>query len=227
MKLFRVYCFFLSILLIAGSLVIGQTIGSSLPVNVAVNGKYLFYQHAGVVTELGNNAINQSVPEWGPYEYFNILDSLNKQGFTVISEIRTKGVDDSVYFDKISKQIDSLLLRGVKPAQIVVVGASSGWGITLGVSSKLKNGKIKFVMLGGCKSDYYLDYVHTELYGQFLSIIEYSDPHGSCEMIFKQRSYVSNFREIVLHTGLSHGFLYQGRKEWIRPLVEWFNAGKK
>ena len=67
----------------------GQSISSFLPKKLTPSGKYLFYLHGGVVTVLGNNAINQSVPEWGPYEYLNILDSLRIRGFNIISENRT------------------------------------------------------------------------------------------------------------------------------------------
>jgi hypothetical protein len=204
----------------------GQTIGSSLPAKIEVRGKYLFYLHGAAVTELGDNAINQSVPEWGPYEYSNILDSLQRQGFYVISEIRQKGLEDSVYVNKISKQIDSLLDAGAMDEKILVVGASSGWNITLGVSSKLKNRKIKYVLMGGCWPESYKDYLDTELYGHFLSIIEARDPHGSCHLIFDKRNHISSYLEIILHTGLSHGFIYKGRKEWIEPIMKWFENKK-
>lgn len=80
----------------------GQTVSSDLPKPINKTQQYLFYQHAGVVTEGGNNAINRAVPEWGPYEYSAILDSLRKRGFQAISEIRKKGVADSVYVEKIA-----------------------------------------------------------------------------------------------------------------------------
>jgi hypothetical protein len=200
----------------------GQTISSSIPVKIDLNGKYLFYLHGATVTELGDNGINQSFPEWGPYEYSNILDSLQKQGFYVISEIRQKAKDDSIYVNKISRQIDSLLRGGVKAETILVIGASAGWNIAVGVSSKLKNGKMKYVMMGGCWPDTYKEYLHIELYGHFLSIIEATDPHGSCHQIFDKRNYITTYQEIMLHTGLSHGFICKGRKEWIEPVMKWF-----
>ena len=221
MKRIPTYIFFVLIFLMPFGNSIGQTIGSSIPSKVDLNGKYLFYLHGGVVTLFGNNAINQSVPKWGPYEYFNILDSLNKNGFYVISEIRKNGIDDSVYVNKISKQLDTLLRVGVNPEKILVVGASSGWNITIGVSSKLKNGKLRYVLMGGCWPDTYKDYLNIELYGQFLSIIEATDPHGTCYMLFNNKDYVKSYQEVVLHTGLSHGFIYKGHKEWIEPIMKW------
>jgi hypothetical protein len=216
------YIIFVLTFLITIGNAIGQTITSSIPAKIDIDGKYLFYLHGAVVTELGDNAINQSVQEWGPYEYSNILDSLRKQGFYVISEIRKKGIDDSVYGNKIVKQIDSLLGSGVRTEKIMVVGASSGWNIALDVSSKLKNEEMNYVIMGGCWPETYKDYLNTELYGHFLSIIEVTDPHGTCYMIFEKRDHVKSYKEIILHTGLSHGFIYKGHKEWIGPIMKWF-----
>lgn len=208
-------------MLVASSTAFGQTIDSNIPKNVGKSGKYLFYQHGGVVTVLGDNAINQSVPEWGPYEYSRILDSLRKRGFQVISEIRKEGVDDSVYVNKIVKQVDSLLRAGARNKNIVIVGASAGWNITLHVAAKLKNKSMKYVMIGGCWPETYKDYNELPLTGKFLSIIETTDPHGTCNRIFEGRSNLSSYIEIKLNTGLSHGFIYKGYKEWIDPIVVW------
>lgn len=215
-----IYCFlFLSVLLNSRSS--GQTVSGFVPGEINRSDKYLFYLHGGVVTVLGNNAINQSVPEWGPYEYLNILDSLKSRGFHVISENRKQGTDDSVYVDKITKQIDTLFAAGVKPENILVVGASAGWNIALHVSARLKNKKMNYVVMGGCWPETYKDYVGIEIYGHFLSIVESSDPHGTCAAIFENRKLLSSVKEITLHTGMSHGFFYKGYKHWIDPVTEW------
>lgn len=216
----------LLLLVVACSSEAGQTISQWLPREIRNSDKYAFYLHGGVVTVLGNNAINQSVPEWGPYEYLNILDSIRKRGFNVISENRKESIDDSVYVSKIVGQVDSLLRAGVEPKNLLVIGASAGWNIALQVSSKLKNKQIKYVVMGGCWPDTYKDYLGIDLYGKFLSIIETTDPHGSCYQLFENRPYVSSFKEIKLNTGLSHGFIYKGHKEWIDPIVTWFIDSK-
>jgi hypothetical protein len=189
---------------------------------VQASESYLFYLHGGVVTVLGNNAINQSVPEWGPYEYLNILDSLKDRGFNVISENRREGVDDSVYVNRIVKQIDTLLSKGVNIRRILIVGASAGSAIAIHVSAKIKNNKMRVVVMGGCWPDTYKDYLGIQLYGHFLSIIESSDPHGTCAAIFKNRNMIESFKEVTLNMGLSHGFIYKGHREWINPIIEWF-----
>jgi hypothetical protein len=183
--------------------------------------KYLFYFHGAVVTRLGDNAINSGAPEWGPYEYSNILDSLRVRGFNVISEIRREGVNDAFYVDQTIKQIDSLLRAGVNPDNIILLGASSGWNIVLQVSSKLRSNDIRFIIMGGCWTETYKDYINIELYGKFLSIIEATDPHGTCYKIFEGRKYISSYKEVTLNTGLSHGFFYKGRKVWIDPILDW------
>jgi hypothetical protein len=200
----------------------GQSISSFLPQKIVRSEKYLFYLHGGVVTVLGNNAINQSVPEWGPYEYLNILDSLRSRGFNIISENRKETIADSFYVNKISNQIDTLFKSGVKPGNILVAGASAGSVITINVSANLKNNEMKYVIMGGCWPGTYKDYQHIELYGHFLSIIEASDPHGTCSKIFEKRKQVKSYKEITLTTGLSHGFIYKGYKEWIDPIANWF-----
>lgn len=201
-----------------------QSVSSSFPSVINPHQNYLFYLHGAVVTILGNNAINQSVPEWGPYEYLNILDSLSKGGFQVISENRKPGIDDTVYANKIVRQIDTLRKAGVKHQQIMIVGASAGWNIALQVSAKMKSSEIKYVLMGGCWPETYKDYQKYQLYGHFLSIIESSDPHGTCYKIFEGRTTIKSHKEITLHTGLSHGFFYKGRKEWIDPIVEWIGS---
>ena len=80
-----------------------------------------------------------------------------------------------------------------------------------------------YVIMGGCWPDTYKDYLGLTLYGKFLSIIESSDPHGTCSSLFANRNNIKSFTEVKLNTGLSHGFIYKGRREWIDPIVKWIN----
>ena len=74
------------IIFLSTSTAIAQSISSYVPQKIEKSEKYLFYLHGAVVTIFGNNAINQSMPEWGPYEYLNILDSLRSRGINIINE---------------------------------------------------------------------------------------------------------------------------------------------
>jgi len=200
-----------------------QTVSTGLPKDINPKERYLFYLHGAVVTILGNNAINNGAPEWGPYEYLNILDSLAKNGFTVISENRKEKIDDTVYSNKIVKQIDSLFKKQVSPESILLIGASAGWNIVLQVAYKMKHKSMRFVIMGGCWPDTYKDFSGFQLNGNFLSVIEASDPHGTCIAIFESRNTMTSYKEIKLNTGLSHGFFYKGRRAWIDPIMQWFN----
>jgi hypothetical protein len=212
------------LLLFSTTLIIAQSISTTIPKTFNTTDKFLFYLHGGVVTVLGDNAINQSVPEWGPYEYSKILDSLKMRGFHVISEIRKEGVEDSIYANKIVKQLDTLRQHNVKIKNIILVGASAGSNIVLLVAVKMKNRTLKCVVMGGCWPDTYKQYLPLTLYGKFLSVIELTDPHGTCLKLFEGRKTISKYNEITLNTGLSHGFICKGYKEWVDPVVQWSDS---
>jgi hypothetical protein len=164
-----------------------QHIQHDLPATIDPAGYYLFYLHGGAVTVKGDNAITDAVPQWGPYQYSRILDTLRAHGFIIISERRRQGVDDSVYARKIAQQVDTLLKAKVPVRNIMLVGASAGSHIVLLASDRLKNPEMKYVIMGGCYPDNYKDYVNLHITGRFLSIIESSDPHGTCVKIFENR----------------------------------------
>ena len=211
-----------TILLLTMNSTIAQSRFASLPKPIDKKGNYLFYLHGGSVTVLGDNSINNGAPEWGPYEYSNILDSLRVRGFYIVSERRFPEIKDSLYAIKICNQIDSLLNAGVPVKNIVVVSASAGWTINYRVSEWLKNDSLQFVKIGGCREYDYKEVENSELHGHFLCINEKSDPRGSCDNLFQMQKHISSYQEVMLNTGLSHGFFYKGRRAWIDPIVEWF-----
>lgn len=212
------------LLALAGHVVWSQTAGPSLPERPSRKAKYLFYLHGAVVTELGDMAINRSMPEWGPYEYFHILDSLRARNVVVISEIRKQGVDDSIYVKKLAAQINTLLDRRIPPENILVLGASAGWDIALRASAVVRNPSLHYVAMGGCYPEVYKEWIDVDLNGHFLSLIEKTDPHKTCVKVFEKRRSVRSYREITLNTGLSHGFIYKGYREWIDPVMDWWSG---
>lgn len=198
----------------------GQTISAFTPKKPDASQKYLFYLHGGIVQEQGINAVS---PRFGAYEYLKILDTLRGHGFNVISEARPKGTEDVVYAIKVSKQIDTLINRGVAPEQIIVVGASQGAYIAIAVARRLKNSRISYAILALC-SEYALDYFlkdPIELCGNFLSIYETSDSKGSCHRLLGDKRCKSGYTEISLSMGNGHGFIYKPYREWVQPLVQW------
>jgi hypothetical protein len=202
--------------------VTGQHIQHDLPDTINATGYYMFYLHGGVVTVKGDNATTDAAPQFGPYQYSRILDTLRAHGFYVISERRLPSVEDSVYVRKIAQQVDTLLKAGVPVRDIILVGASAGSDIVLQVSERLKNPQIKYVIMGGCYPSTIKHYSRIRIAGRFLSIIESSDPHGPCVEIFKDHKQIKDFHEVKLETGLNHGFIYKPYSAWLNPLVQWF-----
>jgi hypothetical protein len=193
-----------------------------LPSHIDVKGYYLFYLHGGVVTVKGDNAINDPVPQLGPYQYSRILDTVQAHGFYVVSERRMPGIEDSLYALKISRQVDTLLKAGTPVKNIMLVGASAGSHIVLLVANILRNDEMKYVIMGGCGSNLYKEYLNLKLQGNFLSVIEKSDSHGTCGKIFENRDEVKHFEEVTLDTGLDHGFIYRPFAAWLNVVLQWF-----
>ena len=198
---------------------VGQTHGnilSNVPQTVDPKAHYLFYLH-GRIVEQSRRPTN---PQYGVYEYDQILDTFKQNGFVVISEQRKKGTDVEQYGRRIAAEVKQLLNAGVPPTHITVVGASQGSLMTMLASTYLGNREVNFVIIAGCSADEgFLKLVN--LHGHVLSIYERSDQAGSCEKYRTDATGLSEYREIELNTNLRHGFIYKPMKEWIDPAVKW------
>ncbi len=190
-----------------------------LPGSIDKQAGYLFYLHGQIIEELG---IRPEHPQWGIYEYEQILDSLKHEKTVVISEARTKDTDVEEYAQKITRQVEILLAAAVPAGQITVVGASKGAIIAMRVSTLLKNKQVNFVTIAAC-NDWVLENYDFNLHGNILSIYEESDTrNGSCKAEYFRRSEgINRFKEIGLKTGLGHGLLYKPLRAWIGPTLEW------
>jgi hypothetical protein len=194
------------------------------PVSIDPGRQYLFYLHGRIIEEQGIPAVS---PDYGEYEYEEILEKLGSYGFTVISEQRPKNTDGVAYARKIAGQVRELLEAGVPPKDITVVGASKGAGITVYVSHFLENQEINYVIMGICHPEVVenLKRAQVFLFGNVLSIYDASDDEyaGSCQELFtfSEGKGISRYDEVVLDVGTGHGILYQSLEEWILPAVEW------
>lgn len=219
------YLFFF--LFFTTSLLQAQDIYTALPKKINKTSRYLFYLHGRIVEEQGPRAVS---PDYGPYEYHAILDTLSRYGLVVISEVRPVNTDMLMYAEKVSAQIDSLLKKGVPPQHIYVLGASKGAYITLLTSRKVQNKLVNYAVLGVCSREEknYWDADQTEPCGRFLSIYEESDPYGgSCDFLLAEGSCIYGFQEVKLNMNNKHGFLYKPYAEWVNPLMEWVFKNKK
>ena len=178
--------------------------------------RYVFFLH-NMYLELYPKGTEH--PEYGRVEYDEILKAFRDSGFTVFSEIRPKNTPD-LYATKIAAQIDSLIATGVDPSNITVVGTSRGGYLTKMVSSTLRNPNLNFVLIGCCTPDDDKDFPDIYLYGNVLSIYESSDS-ATCSCSAQKKRTVPHYKEIVLHTGVRHGYLYRALPAWINPSIAW------
>jgi hypothetical protein len=188
--------------------------------------QYLFYLHGKIIEDQGIPAIS---PDYGEFEYGEILEKLSGYGFVVISEQRPKNTDGVEYASRLTEQITTLLNAGVQAKNITVLGASKGAGIAIFVSQLLENKDINYVIMAICHADTLAELRQKQipLHGNVLSIYDDSDElAGSCQELFafSEGKGLSRYDEIVLNIGTGHGILYQPLDEWIIPAVRW--AGK-
>jgi hypothetical protein len=178
---------------------------------------YLFYLHGLIVEEAG---IRPKSEEHGYYEYELILETLAQEGFIVISEVREKGTEIKLYAENIAAQIKKLLVNGVSPGNITIVGASRGGIIGAYTSTMVREKEINYVFLAGL-FEKYLEDENLKLYGNILSIHDRSDKLSITPALYFQRSKgLGVFKKIILNLDIGHGLIYKPYREWIDPLWE-------
>ena len=189
---------------------------SDVPQKVDAKARYLFYLHGKIVEQ----DRRPTHPQYGVYEYDQILDTFKQNGFVVISEQRKKDTDVEQYGKRVAGQVRQLLEAKVPPEHITVVGASQGSWMTMLASTYLENRKVNFVIIAACSADEgFLDLVN--LHGNFLSIYEKSDLAQSCQKYRADATGIGAWKEVELNSGLKHGFIYRPMKEWVEPTVAW------
>jgi len=203
-----------------------ETIPFEFPGNIDPVKFYLFYLHGKIIEDQGIPAFS---PDFGEYQYREILEALSRHGLAVISKVRPKGTEVVEYARKVSEQIETLLEAGVPANQVTVVGASKGAGIAIYISNFLKNKDINYVIMGICHPGEVRRLIEEGVFltGNVLSIYDSADGYaGSCQELFSFSAGkgISIYDEIVLDLGAGHGVLYQPLEEWIIPAVRWANT---
>ena len=190
---------------------------TDVPPEIDTNPRYLFYLHGYIVQSQNTRPVS---PEYGAYEYAQIVHTFRDNDFVVISEARKQSREVEPYARKVAGQITRLLKAGVPAKHITVVGASQGSWIAMLVSTYLKSRGVNFVLIAGCAAD--KDFLKmVNLHGNVLSIYEKSDLAQSCSDFRADATGIKDWKEIAVNTGLRHGFLYRPMKEWIEPTIAW------
>jgi hypothetical protein len=183
--------------------------------------RYVFYLHGRIIETDGRRPTH---PDYGVYEYDQILRALSESGVQVVSEQRSPDTGIGEYGRTVSEQVSSLLDKGVPASHIAVVGFSKGGLIAIAVSSLLGE-PISYVLLAAC-SEIVFDTPEFSVSGRVLSIFEESDENGvSCRPLFDRSTMVDETDEVRIETGARHGAFYRPRPEWLEPTVRWIASG--
>jgi pimeloyl-ACP methyl ester carboxylesterase len=191
----------------------------------ARSARHLIYLHGRIVQE--QQSARPRHPQYGYYELEKILDAFRKRGFIVSGEISPKSASVRKSAERVVGQIRRLLDSGVPADHVSVVGVSLGGDIALLASAMLQNPSVRLSVLGVCLSESVHDLVTDEVKapgGHVLSIREASDElTDGCPPWENDPKSTSRLvaREIELHTGLRHGFLYQPLPDWVNLVAEW------
>lgn len=179
---------------------------------------YLFYLHGRIIEDQGPQGVS---PRFGRYDYPGILAAFRARGLEVVSEVRPRDTDPGIYADRVVGEIRELLAHGVAPSRITVVGASKGSVIASLVSTRLRNPRVRYVLLANC-NDWLIRTHDPRLTGEVLSIYESSDDvGGTCRPLAARSGRLRRFSEIRLTTGLGHGMVYRPIRAWVDPAAAW------
>jgi dienelactone hydrolase len=180
--------------------------------------RYVIYLHGRIIEEEGRHPTS---PQFGVYDYDDILRAFADAGLQVISEARPKGTQVGAYAHTVAGEVGQLLDAGVPADHITVVGFSKGGGIAIVTSSLVKVAGVRYVFLAACFAPRPGDPVFP-VTGHVLSIHEASDDIGlSCAPLFARSPQVAETREIEISTGKRHGAFFQVRPEWLVPTLAW------
>jgi len=115
----------------------------------------------------------------------------------------------------------------VPRSRLTVVGGSMGAAIALLASVRLQDPELRLVVLGACMSQtvpLLVEEHGRKPAGRILSFRDTSDETSEPCPAWSDAAGSGGtlvVREIVLSTGLHHGFLYRPLPEWVEPAVEW------
>lgn len=193
----------------------GGGIVKDIPSKPNASNKYIFYLHGSVEESEGHTE-----------KYQAAVNAISAGSTTVISEIRGD-TDPNTYAEKLKKQVNFLVSKGVPASNITISGFSKGAVIAIAASTVVNNPEVNYVLLAGCSDFLNEKYgVHPQLaVGRILSIYDVDDEKfGSCSGFINSSEKVK-FKEIELYTGKGHKLFRIPKEkfieEWRDPLHEW------
>lgn len=195
-----------------------QNILNSPPKDPKVNDHYVFYSHGYIVEGDNPSPIHK---RFGIYDFPLIKHALSDPQYYLIAYHRPFKTDPFTYANSLSKQVESLLDKGVPAKNITLIGFSRGGFITAMVSSIVANKELNFIIMAAC-TNRLINNKDIIIYGNLLSIYETSDRVGSCDnLVNKNPKTINTYTEMAISTGKEHGAFYTPDSSWIIPIKKW------
>ncbi len=200
-----------------------QNIHASVPDSIDAEKFYMFYIHDDIVDA---RDLTPSHPEYGRYEYEEIVNRLSTEGYSVISYPREEGAHPYLYAEETAEGIRRLQRAGVPTGHISVVGAGRGGAIAVLILKEMQEPGINVVLLNACSDAFTRFWIGNDelISGTVLSIFHPGDGEKcSCAEYLKQcgSERVPLWREIDLGEKSSPGFYFRPGVDWVLPTLLW------
>ncbi|WP_306252881.1 hypothetical protein [Parvularcula sp. IMCC14364] len=132
------------------------------------------------------------------------------------------GTDPVAHAAALAHDVQNLIAEGVPAKNISIAGFSRGGFIAAYMSHLIGDEPVNVVILAGC-AGWVQERPDIRLHGRVLSIYEVTDFVGSCEELATRSAGLSEYREIAVTTGRSHGAFYTPDPVWVEPLLAWIS----
>jgi pimeloyl-ACP methyl ester carboxylesterase len=204
-------------LLFSGVALAGK-VYDSFPTDINPGDKYVFYSHGFLLEGAVEGAdATPTHPQFGKYDFPAIKRALSDVDYHLIAYLRPADTRPREFAQKLAQDVEGLILAGVQPENITLLGFSRGGAISILASNELKSARINTIILAGCAGLVQGD-DKLQVYGKVLSIYETSDEVGSCQFLFDRSPALRSFAEIAISTGKSHGAFYTPEPAWVIPV---------
>lgn len=200
-----------------------QNIHVSVPDSIDAEKFYMFYIHDDIVKARN---MTPEHPEYGRYEYEEIVNRLSTEGYTVISYPREEDAHPYLYAEETAEGIRRLLRAGVPAKHISVVAAGRGAAIAVLILKEVAEPEINAVLLNACTDAFTQFWIGNDelMAGTVLSIYHPGDGgKSSCGEYFKHcgSERIPLWREIELGEQSSPGFYFRPGIDWVLPTLLW------
>jgi len=214
-------CLVSLIWLVLSAPVYAGEVSTTMPDQITPGDKYVFYVHGGKYDKT-NKIPNHAV--FGKYNLEGIKQALQDPTYHLIAMPRPSKMKKIEASAQLASNVEQLILNGVNPKDISLVGFSSGAIIVILAASKLEKNQLNLVLLAGCAGVVMWDN-NLKVWGHVLSLYDKEDDFvSSCAVLKSRGDGVTSFAETVLNSGKGHGVFFNPAPQWVDPVKNWIKT---